>query len=56
MDGNAIRKGINAYRLTCSGNPSKDKNLEEPKCKNLPLKAEVLHRALKLAGVTIGTE
>ena len=56
MDGNAIRKGINAYRLTCSGNPSKDKHLEEPKCKNLPLKAEVLHRALKLAGVTIGTD
>lgn len=55
MDGSAIRKGINAYRLTCSGNPSKDRIFYEEKCKNLNLDADVLHRALKLAGVTIGT-
>jgi len=55
MTAKAIRKGINAYRLSCCGDPNAD-SAHDMKVKIMVLDVEVLHRALKMAGVTIGTE
>ena len=55
MNAKAIRRGLNAYRLTCSGEPNAQ-SVYENRVKNLALDANLLHRCLKLAGVTMSTD